>query len=570
MAERGSAMRLARATGFGLLALLAGCNSTVGGEPAPGMSTGGSVSSGGQGSGGSGIAIGGEGAVDACLQGVAVSPTPLRRLTRHEYDYAIRDLLGSSLQLAKDFPNDLPAAGFASNRADAVSVLGVEKLAAAAEAAAIEATGRLGTLLPCSATQPDAACARGYFADLARKAYRRSATTAELDELATLHTWGTANGGFAYGIQVGIERILQSPHFIYHLERAKAGTATASGAALLTGASVADRLAAFIWHSLPDAALLAAAEDGTLDTPQGILTQAQRMLADAKGHDGVVQFFSQWLDIEKLAITEKNPAVFPAYSAEMRTAMWQETIGFVDFVVRQGDARLDTLLKSDLVLPSGPLASFYGLAPGQAYTPLSGGVRSGVLTHPSVLAVHAHSDQTSPVKRGAFVRDRVLCTPLPDPPPSVNANPPVIDPNATTRQRFQQHRADSSCAVCHSLIDPVGFAFERYDAVGRYRTTEGNNLPIDTAGILTGTVDIDGPFEGATDLTQRLASSSQVRDCMVTQWLRYALRQHEGGAEACTLQRAQAAFRADGDLRQLITTIVQSDAFRYKNIGGAP
>lgn len=505
---------------------------------------------------------------DPCLQGIAVSPTPLRRMTRAEYDHAVRDLLGSEQLLAQDFPNDLPAAGFASNRSDPLSLLGVEKLVQAAERAAVDATARLATLLPCSATQPDAACARTFFTDLARRAYRRSATSTELDELATLHAWGASNGGFGYGIQVVIERILQSPHFVYRMERTSLGPA-ATGPALLTGPSVADRLAALVWHSIPDLALLGAAESGALDTPDGIAAQAQRMLSDSKGRDGVVQFFDEWLDIDKLSITEKDPAVFPEYSRELGTAMWQETTSFVDFVVRQGDARLDTLLSSELALPTGPLAAFYGVAPGQTLVPLAATMRSGLLTHPSVLAVHAHADQSSPVKRGAFIRDRVLCTPLPSPPPAVNDTPPMIDPNATTRKRFEQHRADPSCATCHGLIDPVGFAFERYDATGRYRETEAGQA-IDTTGMLTGTLDIDGPIQDAVDLTHRLAQSVQVRDCMATQWLRYALRQEEGEAEACTLSRARAAFREAGDVRQLILAIVQSDAFRYKTPGGAP
>jgi hypothetical protein len=340
--------------------------------------------------------------------------------------------------------------------------------------------------------------------------------------------------------------------------------------ALLTGPSVADRLAAFIWHSIPDATLLGAAEAGALDTPQGIATEAERMLTDVRGRDGLVEFFNQWLDIEKLSTTEKNAEVFPAYDAELRTAMWQETMSFVDFVVRQGDAKLSTLLLSDLALPSGPLAAFYGVPAAQALTPVNPAMRSGLLTHPSVMAVHAHADQSSPVKRGAFIFDRVLCSALPDPPPTVNANPPKVDPNATTRQRFELHRANPSCATCHNMLDPVGFAFERYDATGRYRETEGG-LAIDTSGTLTGTLDSDGPIAGATELAQRLSQSAQVRDCMATQWLRYALRQQEGDADACTQQRLQAAFRdGGGDVRKLMLAVVQSDAFRYKSTRGAP
>jgi hypothetical protein len=291
------------------------------------------------------------------------------------------------------------------------------------------------------------------------------------------------------------------------------------------------------------------------------------MLLDPKGRDGVVEFFNQWLDIEKLKVTEKDPAIFPSYSAAVRDEMWQETANFVDSVVRQGDARLQTLLTSNLAQPSPSLAPLYGIAPGTALAPLDGQVRAGLLTHPSVLAVHAHADQSSPVKRGAFVRERVLCTPLPDPPPAVNDTPPVANPNATTRERFSAHRANPQCASCHSLIDPVGFAFEKYDGMGLYRTMEGT-LPIDTTGELTGT-DVDGAIAGAVDLTQKLASSPMVQECMATQWLRYAVRREEGAADACSLQQVQAAFAQSGDVRQLVVAIVQSDAFRFKSLKGA-
>lgn len=497
-----------------------------------------------------------------CTGPVSVAPTPLRRFTHAEFDHAVNALLGTALAPSRDFPPDSPGGGFASNRGEAVSQLGVEKLMLAAEALASEAVTRLATLVPCSTTQADAACARVFYTELARKAYRRAPDPSELEELGKLYTWGEANGGFSFGVQVAIERIIQSPHFFYHVERSGTPLEANANVAPLTGPSVADRLAAFMWHSLPDVALLDAADRGELATPAGIAAQAERMLADARGRDGVVEFFNQYLDIEKLGTTEKGSA-YPAYTPALRTEMWNETASFVDLVVRQGDGKLETLLTSPLGMPSAGLAPLYKLTPGQAFAPMDPLVRSGVLTHPSVLAVHAHSDQSSPVRRGAFIRDRVLCTPLPDPPPSVNANPPVADPNATTRQRFEQHRADPSCAACHSLIDPVGFAFESYDAMGMYRTQDGT-LPLDTTGTLTGTKDIDGPFKDGVELTKRFATSQQVRDCMATQWLRYAVRRAETPADGCSRAQVATNFRASGDLKQLVLAVVQSDAFRYK------
>jgi Protein of unknown function (DUF1588)/Protein of unknown function (DUF1592)/Protein of unknown function (DUF1595)/Protein of unknown function (DUF1585)/Protein of unknown function (DUF1587) len=542
-----------------LASVVAGCDGQHG---AAGPTTGSGGSGPGTGGGAGSGQTGGAGVNPASCNGtVSVAPTPLRRFTHAEFDHAVRALLGTSLAPARDFPPDSPGGGFASNRGEAVSQLGVEKLMLAAEALAAEAVTRLSTLVPCSVATPNATCARQFYTDLARRAYRRTPDAGELDELGQLYSWGETNGGFALGIQVVIERVLQSPHFFYHVERT--GAPLNANVAPLTGQSVADRLAAFIWHSLPDTALLDAADHGELDSAAGIEAQAERMLADAKGRDGVVEFFNQYLDIGKLDITEKSSTTYPAYSAAVRTEMWNETTSFVDFVVRQGDGRLETLLTSPLAMPSPGLAPLYKLAPGAAFTAMDPLVRSGILTHPSVLAVHAHSDQSSPVRRGAFIRARVLCAPLPDPPPNVNANPPVVNPGATTRQRFEQHRANPSCAVCHSLIDPVGFAFEHYDGMGLYRTTDGT-LPLDTTGTLTGTQDIDGPFQDGIELTKRFATSQQVRDCMATQWLRYAVRRDETDADACSQQQVATAFRASGDMKQLVRAVVQSDAFRYK------
>jgi hypothetical protein len=499
---------------------------------------------------------------------VSVAPTPLRRLTHAEYDHAVRALLGTALEPARDFPLDLPAAGFASNRGDPISLLGVEKLMLAAEALAAEAAARLETLVPCAPAQGDATCARQFFGDFARKAYRRTLSNEELEELAQLYAQGERDSGFAYGVQIVIERILQSPHFLYRIERT-AGP-PAGDVARLSGLSVADRLAAMIWHSIPDRELLDAAERGELDSAEGVAAQAERMLLDQRGTQGIVEFFNQWLDIEKLSTTEKDPAIYPAFSAEVRSGIWNETASFVNQIVRQGDARLETLFTSNLGLPSSALAPLYGVAPSEVLAPLDPLVRFGMLTHPSVLAVHAHADQSSPVKRGAFIRERVMCSPLPDPPPAVNDTPPVVSPDATTRERFELHRADPACASCHALIDPLGFAFERYDGMGVYRATEGS-LPIDTGGDLIGSWDIDGPFQGAVDLAQRLASSDQVRDCMARQWLRYALRREEREeTDACSLERLHQAFGESGDLRALISALVQSDAFRFKSLKGAP
>jgi hypothetical protein len=188
-----------------------------------------------------------------------------------------------------------------------------------------------------------------------------------------------------------------------------------------------------------------------------------------------------------------------------------------------------------------------------------------LLTQGAFLSAHSHANQTSPVHRGLAVRKNLLCTDLPDPPANVNNNPPAPDPKATTRQRFEQHRTDPTCAGCHELLDPLGVGFENYDAIGRYRSDE-NGLPIDASGKLTGTAS-GATFTGAVELAKKLATSPEVRACVQKQWFRFSLGRFEGADDACTLQALNADFEAsDFDVKKLLLSLVTSDAFRYRKV----
>ena len=190
--------------------------------------------------------------------------------------------------------------------------------------------------------------------------------------------------------------------------------------------------------------------------------------------------------------------------------------------------------------------------------------RSGVLTQASVMTVLATAEHTSPILRGKFVRERLLCEPIPPPPPGVIITPPKVDPKVTAKQRFAQHRADASCAGCHQLMDPIGFGFEHYDGVGRFRTAVDGAFPVDAVGELSGTGASDGPFDGAVELGARLASSEQVRRCVAAQWFRFALGRSERDGDASSLAAAYQAFEREGfDIRELVVAITRTDAFRH-------
>jgi hypothetical protein len=192
--------------------------------------------------------------------------------------------------------------------------------------------------------------------------------------------------------------------------------------------------------------------------------------------------------------------------------------------------------------------------------------RAGLLTQASLLAVNAKPNQSSPVHRGKFVRERLLCQPLPPPPNNVNIQPPDVDPKATTRQKFAQHSSDPYCAGCHKLMDPIGFGFESYDGIGQFRTKD-HGLPVDASGELTGTRDSDGKFDGAIELAARLGDSAEVRECVATQWFRFGYGHGEEKADSCAMSQLQDAFRAaDYNVKELLVALTRTDAFRYRNV----
>jgi hypothetical protein len=177
--------------------------------------------------------------------------------------------------------------------------------------------------------------------------------------------------------------------------------------------------------------------------------------------------------------------------------------------------------------------------------------------------VLANPDQSSPIRRGKFVRERLLCQPIPPPPPGIAISTPKFDPKLSTRERFAQHRTDRSCSGCHAMMDPIGFGFEHYDAIGGFRAKEGSR-PIDATGELSDTADLDGRFDGAIELSRKLATSGEVRRCFATQWFRYALGRNETDADASSIAEANTAFERGGfDVRELVVAIAASHAFRH-------
>jgi hypothetical protein len=253
----------------------------------------------------------------------------------------------------------------------------------------------------------------------------------------------------------------------------------------------------------------------------------------------------------------------------MVQALIDETAEFSDYVVRRGDGLMSTLFTANFSVIDGPLFDLYGVERPADFVPgepveLDPGQRAGILTQGAFLATHAHHDQTSPVHRGLFVRENILCQTIPPPPADVVPTPPPPTPGTTMRERIAVHQSEASCSGCHQMMDQIGLGFENYDAAGRFRSEE-DNRPVDATGNLIGTGDsaLDGPFNGALDLAEKLSQSSVVEQCMTRQWFRFALGRSSSNDDACSLASMQERLVASGgNIRELIVSIALSDAFR--------
>jgi hypothetical protein len=507
-----------------------------------------------------------------------IAATPLRRLTKFEYANTVKNLLNVDTAPVNDLPADEVSDGFNNNAGVlTVSSLHAEKYVLVSEALASAAVKNLSTLVGSCATSAtttaaETSCATAFAKSFGRRAFRRPTTSDDEAMLMAAFSAGRTDGSFSEGIEVMIRAALQSPDFLYKLE---VTTPTATAAMVPIGQyELATRLSYLIWGAGPDDALLDAASRGELGSKTAIATKARAMLADTKARVGIVDFYNQWMGTSRLAVTTKSATGFPAFNDQVAAGMALETPAFIQYVLWTGDHKLSTLLTSPVAFVTSALAPIYGVtAPSGAtstpkmVTPPSSQGRSGILTQASFLAVQAHPDQTSPVLRGKFVRAKMLCDPPPPPPDNVNISIPDVTSAKTARERFAAHEsAGDSCVGCHVAMDPIGLAFEQFDAIGQYRTTE-NGVTIDVSGEIAYVDEpvLMGAFKGVRELGTKLAQADQVSDCIATQWFRYAAGRNDDKPDACSITTLQDAFSASGgDLIDLVVGITQTDAFLYR------
>jgi hypothetical protein len=470
----------------------------------------------------------------------------------------VRDLLGATGTPASGISPDETVGPFTSNAISPVTELLVQQHMEAAQALAVDAKARMAELSPCDLSTGET-CVREFVAAFGLKAYRRPLESAEVDAYVTLFDVGGTDA--SNGFRLVVEAMLQSPYFLYHADIGSTGAPTTTPQPL-TSYELASRLSYFLWDTMPDQALFELAAEGALDDDATLTAEVTRMLADGKANDSIPSFHLQWLDIDA-----NQFGTLGQTQPEVATAMLNETSRFSDHVVRQGDGLLGTLLTASYSFPEGPLFETYGVSEPAGFVPgmrveLDPAERGGLLTQAGFLVKHYRGELPSPVHRGITVRENILCQPI-DPPPAdvvTSPLPPSLGP--TARDRFIAHEADPSCGGCHTQMDPIGLALENYDGTGAFRTEEGGET-IDASGIIHDAgPDLEVPFTGGVELGQRLAASRAVRDCVSNQWFRYSLGRMEAADDGCGLRSIHESFGATGNVRELITNIVLSNAFR--------
>ena len=423
-----------------------------------------------------------------------------------------------------------------------------------------ESRKRIFICRPADGSQ-ESSCARKILTSLARQAYRRPVTAADLDPLMKLFATGRADGSnFESGIEMGLTAILVSPDFLFRVEHS-------SGR--ITDLELASRLSFFLWSSIPDEELLQTAEHGKLHDPAVLRQQTLRMLRDPKSQALLDNFAGQWLQLRNIAEWHPDPQKYPQFDEALRNAFERESSLFFENIVREDRSVLE-LIDADYTFVNERLARYYGI-PGVygSYfrrVPLTGQnqekQRGGVLTQGGVLMITSYPTRTSPVLRGKWILENILGAPPPPPPPNV---PQLVESAAgsakSLREQLEKHRASAACAICHSRLDPLGFSLENFDGVGRYRAEEDGS-PIDASGSMSNGTTVTGPAGLKKVILDR---KDEFVEVMAGKLLTYALGRGLEYYDQPALRQIRREMTADNDrFSSLVLGVVNSVPFQMR------
>ena len=411
-------------------------------------------------------------------------------------------------------------------------------------------------------------CAKEILGALARRAYRRPVTDADVDTLLRFYRAGHDEGGFERGIQEALARLLVSPQFLFRIERDPADLA-ADGVYAISDLELASRLSFFLWSTIPDDELLDVAAGGTLRDPEVLKAQVQRMLADPRAAALARNFGGQWLHIRNLRAVDPDASAYPEFDDNLREAFARETELFLESQMRD-DRPLAELLTADYSYLNERLARFYGVRNvyGAHFrrAPLRDPNRAGLLGHGSILTVTSYATRTSPVVRGKYLLDNILGAPPPPPPADVPAlEESAVDGHepASIRELMATHRRNPACATCHLRMDPLGFALENFDGIGRWREVDGAT-PIDASGVLPDGTAFDGPVEFREALLDRRGEFVRTfTQKLLTYALGRPVQHYDIPAVRAILREAAPA---DYRWSSLVLGIVESPPFQMRRV----
>jgi Protein of unknown function (DUF1592)/Protein of unknown function (DUF1588)/Protein of unknown function (DUF1595)/Protein of unknown function (DUF1587) len=518
--------------------------------------TGGGGGSGGSGS--SGVASGDSGSSSGSTAPAYLS-VRVRRLTALEFDATTAAILGTQQKFGSTFATDYRQDGFTRNAGAVIDSIVAPQIGTAADALAQEAvTNQLNTIAPCTGSNQDT-CAQNFITTFGAKAFRRPVTSDEVTALMTVYHAGIVRQAYAQGIQLALSAILQSAGFLYLTELG--GTVT-SGMTQLTSWEAASALSYFVTGGPPDDTLTKAAAADALKTSDQLGAQATRLLTTPAAKNQIAEFVMQWLRIDTPSST-----VVPVNTA---ASMINETTAFTSEVFFNDQGTLGNLLTANYTFVDSNLATLYNLAaPSSGMSKVStGGQRIGIFNQGSFLSTYAHGNISAPVKRGHMIRTELLCQTIPPPDPSLMVNMTVTAPTGgnTTRDLDMAHMTNPVCAGCHTLMDPIGFAFENFDGTSAYRSTE-NGQTIDSTGALNAAGSATGSFATEQELMQRLSSDSDALNCFSTFFFRFASAQNSPDTEAAFAAFLQAQPAATQTrLLDLLVAFVKSDLFIKRSV----
>jgi hypothetical protein len=531
--DRGPRARFSRASGvYG--AVLAMCVSAAsfaactdpGGNLFP-TGTGDPGGPGGPGGTGGSGGSGGSGGGPIVVVPIKPAPAGVRRLIGRQYIGSIRTLLGAVAADAASPPADPQLSGLEAIAATDLatppsSVEAYEVSARAIATAAVTDPPTLAKILPCVPNGfSDYGCLKEFVTQFGHQAWRRPLTDVEATRItAAGKIAADAFQTFEMGLEAAMSAILQSPYFLYMVEL---GVPDAMDPTVrrLTGPEMATRMSFFLVNSTPDAALLDSAEKGGLDTDEGVRAAAEQLLLRPEAKAALAAFYEEIYHLRDLVSMQKDPVLFPELNDSLRASMREETLRLVEDVVWTRDADASELLTANFTFVNPELAALYGVQappPGQ-FVKVSlpaDQKRAGLLGQASYLARGAHDKFTSPTRRGAFVREALLCDPVDPPPPTVNPVLPDDGMPKPVKDKLIQHMNDPTCSGCHELMDPIGFALEHFDALGKYRLDD-QGFAIDP----TAQIDDIGSFASAQDLGALLANDPRTAQCTMKKLFRH-------------------------------------------------